>query len=55
MIPEKKLETTPDQRGSIERNFADQMGAFFGEPEELSGERAAEETIYNWDGGEYHE
>lgn len=55
MIPERQTETMPYQRRSTERNFADQMGAFFGEPEEMSRERAAEETVYDWDGGEYRE
>lgn len=56
MMPEKKSENTAlDQRAATERGFADRMGAFFGESEEMSGEKAVEETVYNWNGGEYHE
>lgn len=48
-------EMTEEQNKTLTYEFAEKMGVSFGEPDEITEERTAEETIYEWDGGKYHE
>lgn len=48
-------EMTERKNRTLTSEFAEKMGVSFGEPDEMAEERAVEEIIYEWEGGDYHE